>query len=88
MGTEFLDYDEVWEEGEGYEVVSGDVAVTTTQMPGMWDISTTLQSDVYFTYHYKRKLSKSEVSSRQLDALLYVMSSAMGVWEEEDDEDV
>lgn len=86
MGTEFLDY-EVWEEG-GYEMVSGDVEITTTQLPRMWDTSTTLQSDVYFSYHYKRKLSESEASSRQLDALLYVMSSAMGIWEQEDDEDI
>jgi hypothetical protein len=87
METEFLDYDEVWEEG-GYEMVSGDVEVTTTQLPGMWDTSTSLQSDVYFAYHYKRKLSESEASSRQLDALLYVMSSAMGIWGSEDDEDL
>ena len=79
----FLDFD-----GEGYEMVSGDVGITTTLLPGVWYTSTTLQSDVYIAYHYKGKLSEPEESSRKLDALLHVLSSAMGVWEEEGDEDV
>ncbi len=61
---------------------------TRTPMRGMWFTTTTLQSDVYIAYHYKRKLSKSEESSRKLDAILYALSSDMGVWEEEGDEDV
>ena len=79
----YLDFD-----GEGYEMVSGDVGITTTLLPGVWYTSTTLQSDVYIAYHYKGKLSEPEESSRKLDALSHVLSSAMGVWEEEGDEDV
>lgn len=79
----YLDFD-----GKGYEMVSGDVEITTTLLPGVWCTSTTLQSDVYIAYYYKRKLSESEASSRKLDALLYALSSEMGVWEEEGDEDL
>lgn len=69
-------------------MVQGNVVITATHLPGMWDTSTTLQSDVYLAYHYKRKLSKSEKSSRKLYDILFAMSSAMGVWGEEEDEDL
>jgi hypothetical protein len=69
-------------------MVSGDVGQTITSLPGVWYTSTTLQSDVHLAYHYQRFLSKSEKSSRKLDAILYAMSSAMGVWGKEEDEDV
>ena len=78
----------VFDGEQRYEVVSGDVGTTSTQLPGVWCVSTTLLTDVYLAYHYQRELSKSEASSRKLDALLYAMSSAMGVWESEDDEDL
>jgi hypothetical protein len=54
----------------------------------MWDASTTLQSDVHLAYHYKRKLSESEESSRKLYDILFAMSSVMGVWGEDEDEDL
>lgn len=76
-----------WDD-KGYSMVQGHVEFTTTSMPGMWDTSVPLSSDVHLSYHYKRKLSESETSSRKLYDLLYVMSSAMGVWESEDDEDL
>ena len=76
-----------WDD-KGYSMVQGHVEFTTTSMPGVWNASTTLQSDVHLAYHYKRKLSESEASSRKLYDLLYVMSSAMGIWESEDDEDL
>jgi hypothetical protein len=69
-------------------VVQRNVVITATSLPGMWDTSTTLQSDVYLAYHYKRKLSKSEESSRKLYDILFAMSSAMGVWESDSDEDL
>ena len=81
---EFLELDEQ----KGYRMVSGYVGITSTQMPGMWFTSTTLQSDVHLAYHNKRKLSESETTSRKLDAILYAMSSTMGVWQEEGDEDI
>lgn len=80
---EFLESDD-----KGYEMVSGYVGITSTQMPGVWSTSTTLQSDVHLAYHYKRFLSESEESSRKLYDLLFLMSSAMGIWEEEGDEDI
>lgn len=76
------------DEQKGYSVVQRDVVVTTTPLPGMWDTSTTLQSDVHLAYHYKRVLSESEESSRKLYDLLFAMSSLMGVWGSEEDEDL
>ena len=72
----------------GYKLVSGYVGQSTTPMPGMWDTSTTLQSDVHLAYHYKRVLSEFEESSRKLYDLLFTMSSLMGVWGSEEDEDL
>lgn len=57
-------------------------------MRGMWVTSTTLQSDVHIAYYYQRELSESEETSRKLDAILYALSSEMGIWEEEGDEDI
>ena len=81
---EFLELDE----NKGYRMVSGYVGVTSTQMPGVWYTSTTLQSDVRLAYHNKRKLSESEESSRKLYDLLFAMSSVMGIWDSDEDEDV
>ena len=80
---EFLGWDD-----EGYSMVQGHVEFTTTSVPGVWNASTTLQSDVHLAYHNKRKLSESEESSRKLYDLLFAMSSVMGIWGEEEDEDV
>jgi hypothetical protein len=80
---EFLGWDD-----EGYSMVQGHVEFTTTSVPGVWSASTTLQSDVHLAYHNKRKLSESEESSRKLYDLLFAMSSVMGIWGEEEDEDV
>lgn len=76
-----------WDD-EGYSMVQGYVEFTTTSVPRVWTASTTLQSDVCLAYHYKRKLSESEESSRKLYDLLFTLSSAMGVWEEDGDEDL
>ena len=76
-----------WDD-KGYSMVQGHVEFTTTSMPGMWDTSTTLQSDVHLAYHYKRFLSESEKSSRKLYDILFAMSSLMGVWESDSDEDL
>ena len=61
---------------------------TEPSMRRMWYSSSTLSSDVCVAYHYKRELSDFEATSRKLDAILYGLSSALGVWEQEDDEDV
>ena len=82
-----LEYSEL-DEQERYWMVSKDVEHTSSSMPGVWCSSTTLQSDVHLAYHYKRKLSESEESSRKLYDLLFLMSSAMGIWEEDGDEDL
>jgi hypothetical protein len=76
------------DENKGYRMVSGYVGVTSTSMPGVWSASTTLCTDVRLAYHYKRKLSESEESSRKLYDLLFAMSSVMGIWGEEEDEDL
>ena len=70
-------------------MVQGYVVNTTkTPVRGMWTTSTTIQSSVHLTYYYQRKLSQFEATSRQLDAVLYAMSSKMGIWEEDGDEDI
>lgn len=61
---------------------------TEPSMRRVWVTSTTLQSNVYLTYHYQRELSEFEATSRKLDAILYALSSEMGIWEEEGDEDI
>ena len=62
---------------------------TKSSMRRMWCSSSTLSSNVYIAYHYKGKLSDFEATSRKLDALLYGLSSALGVlWEEGEDEDI
>ena len=81
---EFLELDEQ----KGYSLVQGHVVITPTSMPGVWNTSTTLSSDVHLSYHYKRVLSESEESSRKLYDLLFAMSSLMGVWGSEEDEDL
>ena len=55
---------------------------------GVWYTTTTLPSLVYLAYHYQRKLSIAEETSRKLDAVLLYLSSEVGVWEEDGDEDV
>ena len=64
--------------------------VNTAESPvrGVWVATTTLQSDVCIAYHYQRSVSEFEETSRKLDAILYAMSSEMGIWEEEGDEDI
>ena len=61
---------------------------TETSVRRVWYTSSTLLTDVYIAYHNKRELSESEATSRKLDAILYALSSAVGVWQEEGDEDI
>lgn len=85
---EFLEWDEEIYQTVQYRMVQGHVGITSTPMPGMRSTSTTLQSDVHLAYHHKRKLSELEESSRKLYDLLYAVSSVMGVWDQDEDEDV
>lgn len=64
------------------------VNTTESSMRRMWYTTTTLFTDVHLAYHYQRELSEFEDTSRKLDAILYVLSSEMGIWEEEGDEDI
>jgi hypothetical protein len=73
---------------KGYKMVSGNVGITCTSMPGMWNTSTTLLEDVCLAYNYQRQLSEFEESSRKLYDLLFAMSSVMGIWDEDEDEDL
>jgi hypothetical protein len=61
---------------------------TESSMRRVWYTTVTLQSDVCVAYHYQRSISEFEATSRKLDAILYGLSSEMGIWEEEGDEDV
>lgn len=81
-------FSELDEENKGYRMVQGSMGVTSTPLPGVWFASTTLQSDVRLAYYHKRKLSESEESSRKLYDLLFAMSSVMGIWDEDEDEDL
>lgn len=80
---EFFELDD-----KGYKMVQGYVGITTTPMPGMWSATIPLSSNVCISYHYQRKLSESEESSRKLYDLLFTMSSIMGIWGEDEDEDL
>jgi hypothetical protein len=60
----------------------------TTPVRGVWYTSTTLCSTLHLAYYYQRELSEFETTSRKLDAVLLYLSSEVGVWEEEGDEDV
>lgn len=75
-------------EVEGYGMVQGHVGVSYSHLPGVWVTSSTLQSDIHLAYSIKGELSGSQTSQGQLHDLLYALSSAMGVWESEDDEDL
>ena len=61
---------------------------TETSVRRVWYTSSTLLTDVHIAYHNKRKLSEFEATSQKLDAILYALSSAMGIWQEEGDEDI
>ena len=76
-----------WDD-KGYSMVQGHVEFTTTSVPGVWNSTVPLSSDVCLSYHYQRKLSESEASSRKLYDLLFAVSSAMGVWDQDEDEDL
>ena len=80
---EFLESDD-----KGYKMVSGYVGITSTQMPGVWSTSTTLQSDVHLAYHYKRKLSEFEKSLGEFYDILHGSPPDVGIWEEDGDEDL
>lgn len=84
----FVSYRSNGEETEGYTLVHGDVEVTTAHLPGMWETSTTLQSNVYLAYSIKRKHADAEASSRKLYDLLLAVSLQVGVWDSFGDEDV
>lgn len=64
------------------------VNTTESSVRRVWDSSSTFLTDVRVAYNYERKLSEFETTSRKLDVILYAMSSEVGVWEEDGDEDI
>lgn len=81
---EFLELDD-----KGYSLVQGHVVITTTSMPGVWNTSTTLSSDVHLSYRIQRCLPSIEESSREFHDLLSNLPFLLGVLgQEEDDEDL
>lgn len=58
------------------------------KMHGMWFTTTTFPSDVHITYNYKRIIPSTEESPGELYALLHELSSTMGIWGSEEDEDL
>jgi hypothetical protein len=76
------------EENKGYRMVCGSMGVSQTRVPGMWSASTTLLQDVRLAYHYQRKLSEFEKSLGEFYDILHSSPSAMGIWEEDGDEDI
>lgn len=55
---------------------------------GVWVSHTTFPPDVYFTYNYQRVVPTVTEPPKEFHDLLHELSSAMGVWESESDEDV
>lgn len=89
---EEIEYSVYWrsdgEEVEGYTLVHGDVEVTPTQMSGVRNTSTTLQSNVRLAYSIKGSNADVEASSRKLYDLLLAVSLKVGVWDAFGDEDI
>jgi hypothetical protein len=73
---------------KGYKMVSGNVGITSTSMPGVWSTSTTLQSDVHLSYHYQRQLSEFEKSLGEFYDILHGSPPDVGIWGEDEDEDL
>jgi len=69
-------------------MVQRDVEEILQEVYGMWFTNTTLPSDVYITYHYQRILPTAKTSSGELYDILHELSSDVGVWGAEKDEDV
>ena len=64
------------------------VNTTESSVRRVWDSSSTLLTDVRVAYTHQRELSEFEATSRKLDAILYALSSEVGIWEEEGDENI
>lgn len=70
-------------------MVQGDVEYTSiTSLRRVWCTSSTLLTSTHLAYCYQRELSEFEATQRKLDAILFLLPSAMGVWGPEDDEDI
>lgn len=83
-----LEFSEL-DEQKGYRMVCGSVGITSTPMPGVWNTSTTLSSDVHLSYRIQRSIPSIEESSREFHDLLSNLPFLLGVLgQEEDDEDI
>jgi len=70
-------------------MVQGYVEFTSiTSMRRVWCSHSTLLTSTYLAYHYEGELSEFEATQRKLDALLFLLSSEMGVRRPDDDEDL
>lgn len=59
-----------------------------TSVRRVWYTSSTLLTSTHLAYHYQRELSEFEATQRKLDAILFLLSSEVGVWGPDDDEDL
>lgn len=59
-----------------------------TSMRRVWYTTSTLLTSTHLTYYYQRELSEFEATQQKLDAILFQLPSEMGVWGQEDDEDL
>lgn len=73
---------------KGYGMVRAVLEYRFQEVYGVWVAHTTLPSNVYFTYRYQGEFSSAEEPSEELYDLLHELSSKMGVWEEDGDEDI
>ena len=70
-------------------MVQGDVEFANiTSLRRVWYATSTFPSGLHITYHNQRELSEFEATQRKLDALLFLLSPEVGVWRQEDDENV
>jgi len=69
-------------------MVQRDVEEILQKVYGMWYTTTTLPSDVYITYHYKRIVPTAQTSSGEFYDILHELSSDVGIWGAEEDENV
>jgi len=71
-----------------YGVVRRVLEYRTQEVYGVWVAHATFPSDVYFSYNYQRVVPTTQAPPQELYDLLHELSSAMGIWESEDDEDL
>jgi hypothetical protein len=83
-----LEFSELDDKNKGYRMVQGRMGITCTSMPGVWNTSTTLLEDVCLAYNYQRQLSEFEKSLGEFYDILHGSPPDVGIWGEDEDEDI